>query len=479
MSATKESTEKMTQDQQIEFNELVEKFGFEKAIKEMNTRIGFDNQLIDISYSIKSFQNEGAYALSLAVERVLGRFDMETTEGMSGSNPPTMINVDLPNGESVKVPWGRIALPGFDKDCYIDINYDYYYLSISVNARIRKRDEVDIKKVIKETEKILKEESIYKGQAIELNFDEEEDAVEPTFMDLSNISENKILFSKDINDGLIPVLARIKQTAKCRQQGLDIKLGVLMEGPYGTGKTLTAFWLGKIAKEYGWTFIYLKDCRYTAKALKIAENYARKNNGVILFSEDIDQIIKGKRGQEIQDIVNTLDGGDTKSLPIISMFTTNHIEVIDPTFLRGKRIGSLIQFGVLDMDTAKQFIDKLVVDKDDNSLMSEGDHTEAYKSLCGIVPAFASEVIDKAKAYMIHRGANKISTNDIVYAAESYKKQIEYAKCIAIDTKAQEIPNALKVLGDNLFPITKKKSGAKLVEDTIRIYNYVKEKENV
>lgn len=477
---TAESKASEEQVQIDEFNELVEEHGLKKALKEMNNRIGYDEQLVDVNYRINAFQNEGAYALSLAVERVLGRFDMSPSGGASGDNPPQLINVDLPNGDSVKVPWGRIALPGFDDDCYISLDYDYNPPTIRVEARIKKRDEKDIKKIIDLTREILRDESIYKAQAIELNFDEDDDAEEPAFMDLTTIDEGKILFSKDIMDGLVPILARIKNTDRCVKQGLDIKLGVLMEGPYGTGKTLTAFWLGKIAREFGWTFIYLKNCKHSAKALKIAENYARNDNGVILFTEDIDQVIKGKRGQEIQNIVNTLDGGDTKNLPIISIFTTNHIEVIEPTFLRGKRIGSLINFGVLDLDTAKQFIDKLVVDKKGKSLMAKGDHHAAYEALVGIVPAFASEVIDKAKAYMIHRGAKKISTDDIVAAAESYKKQIEFAQCRAVDTEAEKVPNALRVLGDHLFPTGgEKKSGMKLLEDTVRIHNYVREKEKL
>ena len=58
----------------------------------------------------------------------------------------------------------------------------------------------------------------------------------------------------------------------------------------------------------------------------------------------------------MQDILNTLDGGDTKQMNVISLFTTNHIELIEPTFLRGKRIGSIISLGFLDAKTAKKFV---------------------------------------------------------------------------------------------------------------------------
>ena len=44
----------------------------------------------------------------------------------------------------------------------------------------------------------------------------------------------------------------------------------------------------------------------------------------------------------MQDILNTLDGGDTKQMNVIALFTTNHLDQIEPTFLRGKRIGSIV-----------------------------------------------------------------------------------------------------------------------------------------
>lgn len=432
-----------------ELTKAIQEKGYNEGIKYMNDKLNSAEQLVEIRYKINAFQHEGALAISQAVEKVLGYFDMSTVEGASGDRLPELISVTLPNGDEVKVPWGRIVLPGFDSECYIELDHDWGSTTVTIFARIRKKFEDDIKRVIDTAGEILASNSMYLGQAIELEFDGDGDAEEPEYMDLSTIDENKILFSKDISDGLVPILARIKDTEKCREQGLDIKLGVLMEGIYGTGKTLVAFWLGKIAREYGWTFIYLKHCKNAAKALKIAENYARNGNGVILFTEDIDQVIRGERGEQIQDIVNTLDGGDTKNLPIISIFTTNHIEVIEPTFLRGKRIGSLINFGVLDMDTAQQFIDKLVVDKKGNSLMKKGDNTKAVEALVGIVPAFASEVIDKAKAYMIHRGAKKISNEDIVIAAESYRKQIEFAECKAIDT-SNSMDKAMSIIGEKL-----------------------------
>jgi transitional endoplasmic reticulum ATPase len=431
-------------EQLVEFNELAEKEGMKRALKLTKEKLEAQEQIIDFNYTFKCFQHEGAYAIHSAVEKVLGSTAMNNS-GASGNKPPEVMVVKLPNGGEVKVPWGQISLSSFSDESYIELDYDWDDVELTVRCRVPKNLEGKIKEIMDVAGEEIKTNSIYRGQAISLEFDHNNEVDEPDFMDLNTIDENKILFSKQIDDGLVPILARVKNTEACIAQGLDIKLGVLMEGPYGTGKTLTAFWLGKVAKEHGWTFIYLKNCHNTGKALKIAENYAHNGTGVILFTEDIDQAVRGDRGQKIQDIVNTLDGGDTKNLPIISIFTTNHIELIEPTLLRGKRIGSLIHLGELDEDTAEQFIDKLVVDKNDKSLMEEGDHTPAIKALCGIVPAFASEIIDKAKAYMVHRGGTKISNDDIVTAAKSYKDQMEYAVCKKKEAKT-DLEAALRII---------------------------------
>lgn len=477
--ATKKSDDKSTsteenkkvEEQRIkDLVTIAKEDGLDKAMEVMSKRIGREEQIVEIDYTIKCFQHEGAYAISQAVEEVIGRFDMSPS-GMS-AKPPKLISIKLPSGKTVQAPWGTIRLPSFDEDCYIELDYSWGQNVLTVEACIRQRYADDMNKIIEVARRILATNSIYLNQAIELDFDSDGWAEEPQFMDLSAIDGDKILFSKDIKDGLVPILARIKDKERCLEQGLDIKLGVLMEGIYGTGKTLVAFWLGKIAREYGWTFIYLKHCKNAARALKIAENYARHGNGVILFTEDIDQVLKGERGSQIQDIVNTLDGGDTKNLPIISIFTTNHIEVIEPTFLRGKRIGSLIKFGVLDLDTAQQFIDKLVVDKKGNSLMVKGDTTVAAEALVGIVPAFASEVIDKAKAYMIHKGSKKITNEDIIVAADSYKNQIEFAECRKIETN-NSLGNALQIVAKAMMGSSEgdKTTNMKKIAD---VYTYIK-----
>jgi transitional endoplasmic reticulum ATPase len=447
---TKETNQEMNRKKEL--NRLIELKGVDEGIRYFTSKLQAEEQVVSVSYTLNCFSLEGAYALYKSVERISGHVDLAAQKGPSGNNPPRLVDVKLPDGTSVKIPWGKISLPEFDEDSYLETDYDSDNNVLHISGQVKKKFIPNINKIVSTAEKILATESIYKGQAINLEFEDDEYHVEPTFINLSHIDDNKILMSKEARDGILPILARIVNTKECLEMGLDLKYGALMEGPYGTGKTLTAFYIAKKAIENGWTFIYLKECLNMEKALRVAENYVKcgTGKGVVLFTEDIDQALRGNRDRAMQGILNTLDGGDTKGLPIISIFTTNHIEKIEPTFLRGKRIGGLISLGALDKETAKQFIENLVVDKDGKSLMDGGDHTEAIDSLVGIVPAFASEVIDKSKAYMIARGAKLISSEDIKIAADSYKKQMEFAKLKQHDESEEKLSAALQLISKQL-----------------------------
>lgn len=171
-------------------------------------------------------------------------------------------------------------------------------------------------------------------------------------------------------------------------------------------------------------------------------------NGVLVFTEDIDQVTRstdeGLRDTALQEIVNTLDGGDTKDMNVISLFTTNHIELIDPTFLRGKRIGTVISMGFLDAETALKFM---------NESFAIGGFTlsEDMTSVCeliehsNIAPAFMAEIVEAVKARLVFDNRTEVTAFDIDYAVKSYLHQVELArKKPTADSPAQSLANNLK-----------------------------------
>lgn len=195
-----------------------------------------------------------------------------------------------------------------------------------------------------------------------------------------------------------------------------------------TGKTLLAFKLAQEAVKNGWIFIYLKDPTMLASTLRLAKVIDKNGNGVVIFVEDIDQVTRGNRDTALQDILNTLDGGDSKDMNVISLFTTNHIELIEPTFLRGKRIGSIISLSFLDAKTAKKFID-FAFTKDGYVVDEEGmDKVYTLIESSNIAPAFMAEIIESVKSHMILSDSNLVKAEFIQNSVYAYLRQVDLSK---------------------------------------------------
>lgn len=96
------------------FMAMVEENGFNKAVKSMMEHVKAEEQIIEVKYVLKCFSDEGALALFQAVKNVTGNCDLTKTQEASGEKVPELIDIELPDGTNVKIPWGRVALPNFD-----------------------------------------------------------------------------------------------------------------------------------------------------------------------------------------------------------------------------------------------------------------------------------------------------------------------------------------------------------------------------
>jgi ATP-dependent 26S proteasome regulatory subunit len=223
-------------------------------------------------------------------------------------------------------------------------------------------------------------------------------------------------------------------------------------------KTLLAFKLARIAVKNNWIFIYLKDPTLLAEVLRMSKIIDRSGNGALVFLEDIDQVTRGNRDAAMQDILNTLDGGDTKNMNVISLFTTNHIEVIEPTFLRGKRIGTIISMGFLDADTTKRFLEE-------SFKIGGYKITEDITNECQLVaessiaPAFMAEIVEAIKARLVFDDRQEVTAQDIRYAITSYLHQVELSKIKPISASPAE------QIADNLKKILKTDEMQKAIAD--------------
>lgn len=146
-------------------------------------------------------------------------------------------------------------------------------------------------------------------------------------------------------------------------RGIPWKLGVMLHGPPGTGKTSL---IHALASDFEFDIKYIKSLHGLGEAFRTG---TRKDLFVI---EDIDAISgsldrggrhsngSGPTGQELalpasalHEILNSMDGIQTPD-GLKFIVTTNHPGRLDPAIVRPGRIDDVIEVGPLSLDRARQ-----------------------------------------------------------------------------------------------------------------------------
>ena len=66
--------------------------------------------------------------------------------------------------------------------------------------------------------------------------------------------------------------------------------GVILSGPFGTGKTVTAAHTAKVSVESGWTYLALKTLKFFADAYDMAHKLSSFLHLTILLRELVDEV---------------------------------------------------------------------------------------------------------------------------------------------------------------------------------------------
>jgi ATP-dependent 26S proteasome regulatory subunit len=191
--------------------------------------------------------------------------------------------------------------------------------------------------------------------------------------------------------------------------------------------------IGAAGLEKGIAFFYCKDADVFHTLLKQAVNYQPS----IVFLEDLDEIGSGtKRDSDMNKILNTLDGVQTKGNNLTVIFTTNHEKRINPALRRPGRIDVVINFGNPDKKSVaaiyQKYLGKL-----------EGGETLDYELLANRTPdcpgAVVAEIAKRAEKLCKKRG---YTNTDLVKAAvDSMKHHLAL-----MNDEVEEIQNGEMVI---------------------------------
>lgn len=415
----------------------------DKAIEALQRKQKDEEQPYAVHEIFDAYPHDAAVAFVKAMQKLYGfaSFETEIHKSFFGDikEPPMMLSVKTGIGANdfVLVPMGQLRLPGVKDPIKTqfwrrDKNSPTVFL---VHGTVKKRDRHIVLELANEAREILKAESIYRGKPLRLKVGEEgelDTSNPPDFLDVTEMTEESVLFDPDIYDQITTnVLVPIKHTAICQKHNIPIKRTTLLEGPFGTGKSLTARMIARVAELNGWTFILLD----RVQGLKVALEFANRYAPAVVFAEDIDRIAS-ERTDEMNDLINVIDGVVSKRAQIMTVLTTNFLSKLNPVILRPGRLDAVISIRAPGPKT----VERLIHHYASGLLPEDIDLTNSGEELKGQIPATIRESVERAKLGMIGRGDTKLADHDIVIAGKSMKTHLD---ALNKDVKPESSADAL------------------------------------
>lgn len=381
--------------------------------------------------------DDGAAALERALKRVFGSAGIgKATWTFFGKEPPERRTINIGVKETLQVPAGQVNVPSFEGTMILHYqnSRELGPLFLLIVEAPRKY-EAHIEGLFDVIEEELNTHSIYKGQAVD-------GQAEPEFLDLTGVNPAEVIYA---DDAILQLQANLwsvlEHTAVLRQMNIPRKRAVLLEGPYGTGKTLAAFLTAQVATNHGWTFLY---CRPARDNLQQVMGMARLYQPCIVFFEDVDVIAKGTDDRDgITRLLDMFDGIQAKGTEIVAVLTTNHKERIHKAMVRPGRLDAVIHIGALDRNGVERMVKAIVP----TAILGELDYDRVYASMEGYLPAFVKEAIDRTMRYAIARDGGVpdiLETDDFVLAAQGLRPQLELMEGAQEGVEADSLATAIR-----------------------------------
>ena len=427
-----------------------EKMPYRKAIEVLLEKEAAATQEYELFERIPGMPLDAAHAFTRVLEQRYGWINAQTKKTFFGPQPPRMqiVKTGHKPEDYVEVPIGQFKLNDISTNIETGFTrpsderkaqFMDFYVSGTVNFEDRKV----VMDLISATKRYMAEHSIYQGKPMRLTVDSSGDLnalIQPEFIDLDSVDSNGLVLNSDVQ-GLVDValMTPIRKTELCLKHKIPLKRGILLYGPYGTGKTLTALVTAKEAQNHGWTFVMLDNVKSLAGALE----FARQFQPCVVFGEDIDRAVDKNGSDRANDIINTIDSALIKSDKVITVLTTNHIDRIPPIMLRNGRLDALIPINLPDQEAAiklvRYYAGPLLASNDPLSGLGE--------KLVGFIPATIREVVERSKLSMLMNDRKQLTVDDLSTSAFALQ---EHAKLLvdepAKPSKAEQAGLALKAL---------------------------------
>lgn len=241
-----------------------------------------------------------------------------------------------------------------------------------------------------------------------------------TFDDVAGVDEAK--------QELAEIVEFLREPEKFISLGARIPKGVLMVGPPGCGKTLTA---KAISGEAGVPFFSISGSEFVemfvgvgASRVRDLFDQAKRNSPCIIFMDEIDAVGRHRgaglggshdeREQTLNQILVEMDGFDTDT-NVIVVAATNRPDILDPALLRPGRFDRRV---VLDRPDRKGREQVLAIHVKGKPLASDVDLSIIAKQTPGFVGADIENLVNEAAILAARRNKKQISMQEFQEAIE-------------------------------------------------------------
>jgi len=413
----------------------------ETAVEVLNRKIEEKNTILDIQERFEAHPLEALVAFNLAMKELYGWASPVATPSFWGPQPPAMMTIQTDVDEWVQVPFGSFKVPGISERIQTSVVRDRKFGRILVvHGKATKREQHVLMELAAETRRILREKSIYRGKALQIDVDEKGEidlTNPPKFLDFSGVDVDELIVNRGVQDELdTNIFGPILHTARARRIGFPLKRGILLEGPFGVGKSMTARFTAKACVDNGWTFLMVE----RGTALKEALLFAQRYQPAVVFCEDIDRTTTN-RTDGANDLLNTISGIVSSDSEIMVVLTTNYVEQINQAMLRPGRLDAVISIEAPDAESVKRLVVAYA-----RGMLAEGeDLTEVGETLAGQIPAMIREVVERSKMGMLVSGKDTISSQNLLTAARgmaNHRRLLE--KKAPEPTPAEKLARALR-----------------------------------
>lgn len=420
-----------------------------EAIDWIQKKAAEDEQVVRVPRVFNFYPTDGAVAFYEVLRKKYGWIEQLPERTFWGKKPPAMVTVETPQGR-FEVPWGDVAVPGIEGKFTIHSKQEDGMWKFGILCEVKQKHRQPARELMDLVAERLLTHSIYRGQAISLKWEEEEPTMFtngnagfalPKFIEPSGFMPNDLILPIEIYEEVdATIFSLIRNSEEARRMGIPTKRLVLLAGPYGVGKTLTAAIVAELCRKVGRTFVNLADVAHLADATRFLVPYSP----ACIFAEDVDAV----DDEDTMDLIaNTIDGIDTKNLDIIFVLTTNHPEEIPDKFLRPGRSDMVIRFTHPDAEACA----RLIMRYGGATLQCSFEEAELVgveMARAQMIPASVRECVERSKLFALRRGETFINAADLHRAALSVSKQLDLLK----KQKVSDIPDHMEEVGRMIRP---------------------------